>query len=65
MVDREYAGLEAPANERAAEVGAMLPSIVAFEVLRHRVDHAHTDETVAARAETMLALMQSFFARKV
>jgi hypothetical protein len=65
MVDRNDVGLEQPANERAGAGDAMLPSIVALELMRHRADHAHTDETVAARAESFIALMRAFFARKV
>jgi hypothetical protein len=59
------AAFEGPANEAAGKPGAQLPSIVAFEVRRHRSDAARTDETVAARAETFLDLMRALFARKV
>lgn len=56
---------EGPANEAAGRPAAQLPSIVAFELRRHRADAARTDETVAARAETFLDLMRALFARKV
>ena len=56
---------EGPANEAAGKPGAQLPSIVAFELRRHRADEARTEETVAARAETFLDLMRALFARKV
>jgi hypothetical protein len=64
MVDRDTR-FEGPANETPIAAEAKLPSIVALELQRHRCHHAHTDETVAARAESFLALMRAFFVRKV
>jgi hypothetical protein len=69
MVDiDDGAAFEQPANEIIRELGsargAKLPDIVAFELRRHSAERAHTDETVAARAESFLDLMRSFFARK-
>ena len=60
----DHTAFEGPANE-AGKPAAQLPSIVAFELRRHRTDEARTDETVAARAETFLDLMRALFARRV
>ena len=66
MVDSDEAAFERPANENASEPETRFPAIVAFELQRHRAaQHAHTDETVAARAESVLDLLRGFFARKV
>jgi hypothetical protein len=64
MVDPEETNFEQPANEAASVPDTKLPDIVAFELRRHGADHAHTDEIVAARAESFLDLLRAFFARK-
>ena len=64
MVHTDDPDFEQPANETARAPDTKLPDVLAFELNRHSAEHAHTDETVAARAESFLDLLRAFFARK-